>query len=105
MVVPDGAAPFDEGAFVLDLPQLSAGDLPAVGGKAANLGELIRAGFNVPPGFCITTEAYRRAVRGTSAETGAGLSASAARSAVLAAPFPVSVANAVRAAFATETGN
>ncbi|RRO17365.1 phosphoenolpyruvate synthase [Saccharopolyspora rhizosphaerae] len=29
-----------------------------VGGKAANLGELIEAGFRVPPGFVITTEVY-----------------------------------------------
>ncbi|MDL5045321.1 PEP/pyruvate-binding domain-containing protein [Oscillatoria amoena NRMC-F 0135] len=32
-----------------------------VGGKAVNLGELIRAGFNVPDGFVITTDAYERA--------------------------------------------
>src|SRR3712207_1633156 len=32
------------------------------GGKGANLGELIRAGLPVPPGFCVTTVAYRRAV-------------------------------------------
>lgn len=31
------------------------------GGKGANLGELIRAGFDVPPGFVITTAAYRQA--------------------------------------------
>ena len=29
--------------------------LPAVGGKAANLGELVRAGLPVPGGFCLTT--------------------------------------------------
>lgn len=29
-----------------------------VGGKGANLGELTRAGFPVPPGFIITSEAY-----------------------------------------------
>ncbi len=38
----------------------TVGDLSQVGGKAANLGELIRAGFDVPPGFVLTTEAYRR---------------------------------------------
>ena len=36
--------------------------LAAVGGKAANLGELTRAGFAVPQGFCVTTEAYREVV-------------------------------------------
>ena len=35
--------------------------LPDVGGKAANLGELMRAGLPVPAGFCLTTRAYRRA--------------------------------------------
>src|SRR6185369_16797312 len=33
-------------------------DLALAGGKAANLGELIKAGFEVPPGFVITTAAY-----------------------------------------------
>ena len=32
--------------------------MPAAGGKAVNLGELIRAGFPVPAGFCVTTTAY-----------------------------------------------
>src|ERR687884_656346 len=33
--------------------------LGRVGGKGANLAELARAGFAVPPGFLITTGAYR----------------------------------------------
>src|SRR5947209_1379854 len=33
--------------------------LANVGGKGANLAELTRAGFPVPPGFLITTDAYR----------------------------------------------
>lgn len=33
--------------------------MPWVGGKGANLGEMANAGFPVPLGFCITTEAYR----------------------------------------------
>ena len=32
--------------------------LALAGGKSANLGELIKAGFEVPPGFVITTTAY-----------------------------------------------
>ena len=32
--------------------------LSLAGGKGANLGELIKAGFDVPPGFIITTAAY-----------------------------------------------
>jgi pyruvate,water dikinase len=34
------------------------GDVPAVGGKGANLGELTGAGFAVPPGFVVTARAY-----------------------------------------------
>ena len=33
--------------------------LALAGGKAMNLAELVRAGFPVPPGFIITTDAYR----------------------------------------------
>lgn len=33
--------------------------VPLVGGKAANLAALIRAGFPVPPGFVITTHGFR----------------------------------------------
>ncbi len=33
--------------------------LPRAGGKGANLVQLVRAGFVVPPGFIITTDAYR----------------------------------------------
>jgi phosphohistidine swiveling domain-containing protein len=47
-----------EASLVLSLTALDASMLPMVGGKAANLGELIRVGFSVPPGFCVTTTAY-----------------------------------------------
>jgi len=41
-----------------------AGDCaPLVGGKAMGLGSLLREGLRVPPGFVVTTEAYRRYVR------------------------------------------
>ncbi|MFE4833110.1 PEP/pyruvate-binding domain-containing protein [Arthrobacter sp. NPDC056691] len=48
--------------LVLGLGDLSGSMLPQVGGKAANLGELLSAGLPVPDGFCLTTEAYVRAV-------------------------------------------
>ncbi|CAH0251292.1 Prodigiosin synthesizing transferase PigC [Arthrobacter sp. Bi83] len=50
------------GALVLGLGDISANMLPLVGGKAANLGELLSAGLPVPDGFCLTTEAYVEAV-------------------------------------------
>ncbi|MPV50664.1 phosphoenolpyruvate synthase [Pseudactinotalea sp. HY160] len=43
------------------LDAVRAADLPLVGGKAANLGELLHAGLPVPPGFVVTTAAYARA--------------------------------------------
>jgi pyruvate, water dikinase len=37
---------------------LSKADVPVVGGKGANLGELTRAGLPVPPGFVVTAQSY-----------------------------------------------
>ena len=55
---PDGnSAP----ALILRLSQIDGSMLPLVGGKAANLGELMAAGLPVPDGFCLTTVAYREA--------------------------------------------
>jgi rifampicin phosphotransferase len=41
------------------LADFGAADVALAGGKGANLGELVRAGFPVPPGFVVTTAAYR----------------------------------------------
>lgn len=50
-------------SFVLDFREINKTKLPLVGGKGANLGELSGIeGIQVPGGFCITTEAYRRVV-------------------------------------------
>ena len=48
-------------AFILPLSDASAG-LSQVGGKGASLGRMAAAGLPVPPGFYITTAAYRRFV-------------------------------------------
>jgi phosphoenolpyruvate synthase/pyruvate phosphate dikinase len=45
--------------YVLDFQQIDKSSLPIVGGKGANLGEMMRAGFPIPSGFCVTTSAYR----------------------------------------------
>ena len=34
------------------------GDVDVLGGKGASLVRLTEAGFNVPDGFCLTTDAY-----------------------------------------------
>src|SRR5688500_4036725 len=46
--------------MVLQFAEIDPGQLPLVGGKALNLGRLARAGLPVPPGFVLTTAAYRR---------------------------------------------
>lgn len=45
--------------YVLYFKEIDKKYLPYVGGKGANLGEMTKAGFPVPQGFCVTTEAYR----------------------------------------------
>jgi pyruvate,water dikinase len=46
--------------FVISLAEVADADEPLVGGKAARLATLARAGFAVPGGFCLTIEAYQR---------------------------------------------
>lgn len=48
------------GEFVRWFNELSKEDVPLAGGKGANLGELVRAGAPVPPGFVITARAFDR---------------------------------------------
>ncbi|WP_370873112.1 PEP/pyruvate-binding domain-containing protein [Arthrobacter bambusae] len=66
------AQPGEASRFVVELRRIRASMLPEVGGKAANLGELIWAGLPVPPGFCLTTEAYRRALQTDASHGSAG---------------------------------
>ncbi|WP_327674412.1 MULTISPECIES: PEP/pyruvate-binding domain-containing protein [unclassified Streptomyces] len=83
--------------LVLDLRSIDATMLATVGGKAANLGELTRAGLPVPHGFCVTTDAYRT----LSATDGlAGLEPAKARRRILEAEVPGELGEAIRAAYA-----
>jgi len=56
-----------------DLGELTSGDGSGFGGKSASLGELLRDGIPVPPGFALGTSAF------TAFVTGAGLAAVVAR--------------------------
>ena len=47
-----------------DWRHVRAGMVPLVGGKAANLGELLSAGLPVPDGFCLTTDGLPPGHRG-----------------------------------------
>jgi len=49
--------------IIIWIEQLSAKDVALAGGKGANLGELVSIGVPVPPGFVVTTEAYRRFIK------------------------------------------
>ena len=44
--------------FVNKLSNLNSKSTSEFGGKAANLGELIQSGINVPPGFALSTDLY-----------------------------------------------
>ena len=52
--------------FIKHFSEIDDTDLLRVGGKGLNLGKLTRAGFSVPNGFCVTTDAYRLSVQGLS---------------------------------------
>ncbi|MCH8876111.1 MAG: hypothetical protein IIA89_04730 [Chloroflexi bacterium] len=45
--------------YILSFNEVGKDRIADVGGKGANLGELVGVGLPVPPGFCITAEAYR----------------------------------------------
>jgi pyruvate,water dikinase len=46
--------------LILSFSEINRRDLPIVGGKGANLGEMTQAGFPVPPGFCVTTATFEQ---------------------------------------------
>lgn len=54
--------------LVAPLRAFGRDDLALAGGKGANLGELVRAGFPVPDGFVVTTQAYAEAASGLDAD-------------------------------------
>ena len=93
---------------VVDLNDIGSEDLATVGGKALNLGRMLRAGLPVPPGFCVTTPAYRRVVGDRLAESIVALSepspagdqrAEQLRRIVLEAPVPDDLADAIAARY------
>jgi len=56
--------------FIKWFEELRKEDVPLVGGKGANLGEMTSAGIPVPPGFCVTAEAYKYFVENVKVEDG-----------------------------------
>jgi len=102
--------------LVCSFDQIAPGSLSLVGGKAHNLARLAQAGFPVPPGFCLTIDAYRRhlAANDLSAEIEAllaqpGVSADErawlAQQAITAASLPSDLRQAVVQAHRALTGD
>jgi rifampicin phosphotransferase len=101
-------------SLTLPLGAIGRDALPAAGGKAANLGELVRAGLPVPAGFCVTTAAYElvagdvgldsilTALAGTRPDEAARLAelAAEARAVLSAVPVPDALARAIAASYA-----
>lgn len=50
-------------ALILWFHEVGKEDIGRVGGKGANLGEMTRVGFPVPPGFIVTADAYEHYLR------------------------------------------
>ncbi|MBP2327245.1 pyruvate,water dikinase [Kibdelosporangium banguiense] len=60
-VVVDTGSSASLGRYVLDFQEIDQSQVAVVGGKGAHLGELSRIeGVQVPSGYCVTTDAFRR---------------------------------------------
>ena len=103
-------------AFTVTLAD--AADVSSVGGKAASLGELSRAGVTVPPGFAVTVEAFTAALATVDADgarragiealsagdlAGIAVAAGGLRALVAGAPLPGAVVAAIEAGYAALT--
>jgi phosphohistidine swiveling domain-containing protein len=92
--------------YVAPLAAFRRDDVEWAGGKGANLGELVRGGFPVPPGFVVTTAAYDLLLEGTG--LGSRIPAllsrqpegSAIQEALISASMPAELRSEVLASFA-----
>jgi len=111
--VSDPSGPVSAPEFAVSLAD--ARDAALVGGKGASLGELARAGIVVPPGFVVTVDGFTvamaaidksGALRAQLEALGAGDSAllaracAALRAAIIEAPLPSAVADAITISYA-----
>ena len=103
------SAPEHQPELIVDLVNVGRDMLALAGGKAVNLGSMLRAGLPVPPGVCVTTEAYRLVARGAAIDFAALAQAQTnqveylarqARGALMAAPVPEFIARAIAARYA-----
>ncbi|HQT45247.1 MAG TPA: PEP/pyruvate-binding domain-containing protein, partial [Candidatus Micrarchaeota archaeon] len=49
--------------FVKWFSEIDRNNIAEAGGKGANLGEMTKAGFPIPPGFIVTSNAYFEFIR------------------------------------------
>lgn len=106
-------------SYCLAFDKIGSDQFMRVGGKCASLGDMTRAGVAVPPGFAVTTDAYREMLSHNAlwdrfapsldaldaddiAATEAA--ASAIRASVVAAPVPEAVEHAIREAYSEMGG-
>ncbi|MFD4675148.1 PEP/pyruvate-binding domain-containing protein [Lentzea sp. NPDC058450] len=82
--------------FTIGFKSIDGTMLATVGGKAANLGELTRAGLSVPQGFCVTTDAYREVAE---ADALAATTPENARRTLLETPVPQEIRDAIVAGY------
>ena len=87
--------------LVVRLADVRASDAELVGGKGANLGELIAGGFDVPDGFVLTTAAYRSAARAANVDPAAP---DEAGQRLRTRPVPARIAAAAKKAYAALGG-
>lgn len=78
----------------IGLTEEGATEHALVGGKGANLGRLAAAGFEVPPGFVVTTDAYAQVLQGEQVADPAQMAER-----VLSLPVPDDIASAIRDAY------
>ncbi len=81
------------------LADLGRSDLALAGGKGANLGELTRAGFPVPPGFVVTTAGYDSYVEANGLAGALEADPAGAAAAFAAGALPGDLAEALRTAY------
>ena len=81
--------------YILQFDDPEAGQVELVGGKAASLARLTRAGLPVPPGFCLTTAACDEHLRANGL-TEPVIPPATLRIRITAAPMPPGLAGAIR---------
>jgi pyruvate,water dikinase len=101
--------------YVLGFEHITKASLPTVGGKNASLGEMLKAGIRVPPGFAVTTGSYlefiteaglaneiQNALSTVNPDDLASLDDASAkiRSLIENAPMPSAIADAIRESYA-----